>query len=157
MYATDYIKSRKILSPEQEGFRADRSLARAITHLQLCLEDAHRHKKDTVLCYLDFKGAFPPGDHEQLVRILTFLGLHNHHFHLLQRGHYGVYRSSRAYTPHRNPPRYATGRPPIPTPFRPHDRSPHPMAYNLTKRIRHHLMRLLTPQQMIRRRRHTRH
>ena len=33
--ATDYIESRKILSPEQEGFRADRSCARAVTHLSL--------------------------------------------------------------------------------------------------------------------------
>ena len=56
---TDYIKSRKILSPEQEGFRAERSCDRAITHLGLCVEDTHSHKKDIVLCYLDFKGAFP--------------------------------------------------------------------------------------------------
>ncbi len=33
--ATDYIVSRKILSPKQEGFRADRSCARAVTHLSL--------------------------------------------------------------------------------------------------------------------------
>ena len=43
--ATDYIESRKILSPEQEGFRSDRSCERAITHLALCVEDAHSHKK----------------------------------------------------------------------------------------------------------------
>jgi hypothetical protein len=55
--ATDYIKSRKIMSPEQEGFREDRCRARAVTHLHLCVEDAHSHKKDIVLCYLDFKGA----------------------------------------------------------------------------------------------------
>ncbi len=33
------------------------------------------HKKDIVLCYLDFKGTFPSANHEQLFRILTFLGL----------------------------------------------------------------------------------
>jgi hypothetical protein len=33
--ATDNDKSRKILSPEQEGFRADRSCTIAITHLSL--------------------------------------------------------------------------------------------------------------------------
>ena len=33
------------------------------------------HKKDIVLCYLDFKGAFPSAGHKQLVRNLTFLGL----------------------------------------------------------------------------------
>ena len=73
--ATDYIQSRKILSPEQEGFRADRSCARAVTHLSLCVEDAHTSKKDIVLCYLDFKGAFPSTNHKQLVRVLDFLGL----------------------------------------------------------------------------------
>ena len=73
--ATDYIESRKNLSPEQEGFRADRSCARAITHLRLCVEDAHTHKKNIVLCYLDFKGALPFADHEQLFWVLTLLGL----------------------------------------------------------------------------------
>ncbi len=33
--ATDYIEARKILSPEQEGFWADRSCSRPITHLSL--------------------------------------------------------------------------------------------------------------------------
>jgi hypothetical protein len=33
---TDYIESRKILSPKQEEFRAERSCDRAITHLGLC-------------------------------------------------------------------------------------------------------------------------
>ncbi len=64
MLASDYVESRKILSPEQEGFQADRSCARVITHLGLCIEDAHTHKKDIVLCYLDFKGAFPSADHD---------------------------------------------------------------------------------------------
>ncbi len=39
------------------------------------MEDAHSHKKDIVLCYLDFKGAFPSTDHKHMVRILEFLGL----------------------------------------------------------------------------------
>ena len=39
------------------------------------MEDAHSHKKDIFLCYLDFKGAFPSTDHTQLVRVLEFLGL----------------------------------------------------------------------------------
>jgi hypothetical protein len=65
--ATDNIESRKILSPEQEGFRAERSCDRAITHLGICVEDAHSHKKGIVLCYLDFKGAFISTDHKQLV------------------------------------------------------------------------------------------
>jgi len=73
--ATDYIESRKILSPEQEGFRTERSCDIAITHLGLCVEDAHSHKKDIVLCYLDFQGAFPSTDHKQLIRVLEFLDL----------------------------------------------------------------------------------
>ena len=73
--ATDYIESRKIPSPDQEGFRADHSCDRAITHLSLCVEDAHSHKKDIVICCLDFKGAFPSIDHKQLFRVLKFLGL----------------------------------------------------------------------------------
>jgi len=44
-------------------------------HLGLCVEEADYHKKDIVLCYLDFKGAFPSTDHNQLIRILEFLGL----------------------------------------------------------------------------------
>jgi hypothetical protein len=75
MPATDYVESREIRSPEQEGFRTDRSCSRAITHLGICIEDAHTHNKDIVLCYLDFKGAFPSADHDQLVKTLEFLGL----------------------------------------------------------------------------------
>ena len=39
------------------------------------MECAHSHKKDIVLCYLDFKGAFPSTDHKQLVRVLELLVL----------------------------------------------------------------------------------
>jgi len=74
--ATDYIEAREILSPEQEGFRAGRSCSRAMTHPSLCVEDAHSHKsKDIVMCFLDFKGAFPSTDNRQMVRVLDFLGL----------------------------------------------------------------------------------
>jgi hypothetical protein len=73
--ATEYIEFRKILSPEQEGFRADCSCARAVTHLSRFVEDGHTSKKGIVLCYLDFKGFFPSTDHKQLVRVLDFLGL----------------------------------------------------------------------------------
>jgi hypothetical protein len=44
---TDYIE---ILSPEEEGLiKADRFYIIAITHLSLCLEDAHILKRDIVL------------------------------------------------------------------------------------------------------------
>jgi hypothetical protein len=38
--------------------------------MSLCAEDALSHKKDIVLFFLDFEGAFPSKDHKQLVRIL---------------------------------------------------------------------------------------
>jgi len=60
MLASDYIESRKILSPTHERFKANRSGARAITHLGMCVEDAHTYYKDIVLCYLDLKGLSPP-------------------------------------------------------------------------------------------------
>jgi len=72
---TDNFEARKILSPDQEGFRADRSCSRAITHLNLFVEDAHSHKKDFVLFYLDFKGLFSSTDQRHLVRVLAFMGL----------------------------------------------------------------------------------
>jgi hypothetical protein len=34
-----------------------------------------QHKKDIILCYLDFKGAFPSAEHAELARILALLGL----------------------------------------------------------------------------------
>ena len=46
------------------------------------MEDVHTRKKDIILCYLDFKGAFPSTDHRQLVRVLEFPGL-PHDFTLL--------------------------------------------------------------------------
>jgi hypothetical protein len=49
--ATDYVESHKIASLEQEGFRVGRSCSRAIPHLNLCIEDAHRHNKDTLLAF----------------------------------------------------------------------------------------------------------
>jgi hypothetical protein len=75
MLATDYIESRKILSLDHEGFKVDRSCARAITHLGICVEDAITYHKDIVLCYLDFKGAFPSADQDTMVRTLFFFGL----------------------------------------------------------------------------------
>jgi len=100
--ATDYIEAHKILGLEQEGFRADRSCSRAITHLSLCVEDAHSHKKDIVLYYLDFKGAFPSTDNCQLVRVLEFLGL-AHDFTRLVSNIYSE-ASTEFITPYRHTP-----------------------------------------------------
>jgi hypothetical protein len=138
MLAIDYIERIKIPSHEQEGFRTGRSCARAIIHLGLCVEDAHAQNY-IVLCYLDFKGAFPSTDHAQPVRILTFLG---HHIQCLQWGHNRIYHPPRTYVPHWNSPRYNTGRPHIPTPFRPHDRTPHMLAQGFSERLRNHILGL---------------
>jgi hypothetical protein len=58
--ATGYIESRKIRSPEQENFRADRLYARAVTHLSLCVEDAHTAKRTSSFAILTLKGPSPP-------------------------------------------------------------------------------------------------
>jgi hypothetical protein len=102
MLATDYVEERKILSPEQEGFRNARSCSRAITHLGLCVEDAHTHKKDIVLCYLDFKGAFPSADHAQLVRTLRFLGLPEDFINIITNLYEGA--TTEFVTPHGHTP-----------------------------------------------------
>ena len=102
MLASDYVESRKILSPEQEGFRADRSYSRAITHLGLCIEDAHTHKKDIILCCLDFKGAFPSADHDHLVRTLVFLGLPPDFINIISNLYNGV--TPEFVTPHGHTP-----------------------------------------------------
>jgi hypothetical protein len=73
--AIDYVEAHKIISPEQEGFRAGRSCSRALTHLSLCIEDSHAHDKDILIAYLDFTQAFPSTDHTQLARALRFLGI----------------------------------------------------------------------------------
>jgi hypothetical protein len=61
--AMDYIEANKIISPEQEGFRPGRSCSRAITHLNICIEDVHTHNRDILLAYLDFTHLFPSADH----------------------------------------------------------------------------------------------
>jgi hypothetical protein len=103
MLATDHVESRKILSPKQEGFRPDRSCSRAIIHLGLCIEDAHTHNKDIVLCFLDFKGTFPSADHDQLVRTLTFLGLLKDFINIITNLYNGA--TTVFVTPHGHTPR----------------------------------------------------
>jgi hypothetical protein len=102
MLVTDYVESRNILSPEQEGFRPNRSCARAIIHLGLCIEDAHTHGKDIVLCYLDFKGAFPSADHNQLVRTLSFMGLPEDFIGIISNLYNGA--TTEFVTPHEHTP-----------------------------------------------------
>ena len=104
MLATDYVENRKFLSPEQEGFRADRSCSRAITHLGLCIEDAntHTHNKDTLLCYLDSKEAFPSADRDRLVRTLEILGLPHDFINIITNIYNGA--TTEFITPHGHTP-----------------------------------------------------
>ena len=73
--ATDYAESHKLLSEAQEGFRKGHSCARAIAHLQLAFEDAIASGRNCFTTYIDFKGAYPSVDHEQLCAILTAMGM----------------------------------------------------------------------------------
>jgi hypothetical protein len=125
MLATDYVESRKILRPEQEGFRIDCSCAWAITHLGLCIDDAHTHNKGIVLCHLDFKGSFPSADHDQLFRTLSFLGLPEDFINIISNLYNGATAglvTPHGHTPpHWDPTRYPIGRPPLPLDVRPYD------------------------------------
>jgi hypothetical protein len=71
----DYVETHKIASPEQEGFRANRSCSRAKAHLSLCIENAHTYGKDILITHLDFAKALLLADHTQLARTLRFLGI----------------------------------------------------------------------------------
>jgi hypothetical protein len=143
MMATDYFESRKILSPKQEGFRTDRSCSRNITHLGLCIEDAHTLNKDIDLCYLDFKGASPLADNDQLVRTLTFLGLPEDSIKIITN----LYNRAKTQfvTPHGHTTPIGIRRgslqgDPLFFAIRPHDRTSHTMAQRLEKGIRYYIM-----------------
>ncbi len=158
--ATDYVEACKILSPEQEEFRAYRSCSRAITNPSLCVEDAHSNMKDIFLCYLDFKGEFSSTDHLQLIRVLEFSGLSHDLTKLVSKLYSEVSTECiipRGHTPHINqswnPPRGPTLSPAI----RPHDRTPYSMAPRLTKRLQHSLLWLIARQQFVRGRWNSRH
>ena len=62
------------------------------------MEDAHTSKKDIVLCYLDFKEAFPSTDHKHLVRTLEYLGLPDDFTKLVSNLYSGA--STEFITPH---------------------------------------------------------
>ena len=61
-------------------------------------------KKDIVLCYLDFKGAFPSTDHKHLVRTLEYLGLPDDFTLLISNLYSGT--STEFITPTDVPPRW---------------------------------------------------
>ena len=74
----------------------------------MCVGDAHTSKKDIVLCYLDFKGAFPSTVHEQLVRTLEFPGFPSDFTLLISNLYNGA--STQFITPHGHTPPVEIGR-----------------------------------------------
>jgi hypothetical protein len=74
----------------------------------MCVEDAHTSKKDMVLCFLDFKGAFPSMDHKPLVRTLEFLGLPSDFTLLISNLYSGA--TTQFITPHGHTPPVGIGR-----------------------------------------------
>ena len=66
------------------------------------MEDAHSQKKGIVICYLDFKGAFPSTSYKQLVRVLEFLGLPTDFTRLISNLYSGA--STEFITPHGHAP-----------------------------------------------------
>jgi hypothetical protein len=81
--AIDYVEAHAILNPKHEGSISDRSCPRVITHLSLCIEDAHMHHQDILLYFLDFKGAFLSAYLTKLKRVLRFLGLPEDFIHVV--------------------------------------------------------------------------
>jgi len=77
----------------------------------LCIEDAHTHIKDIVLCYLDFKGAFPSADHDQLVRTLEFRGLPEDFTNIITNLYNGA--TTEFVTPHGHTPLIGIRRDPL--------------------------------------------
>ena len=66
--------------------------------LTWCHHSNNGSKKDIVLCYLDFKGAFPSTNHKQLVRTLEYMGLRDDFTLLVSNLYSGA--STEFITPH---------------------------------------------------------
>ena len=139
----DYIEANKISSPEQEGFRPGRSCSKAITHMSLCIEDAHTHTKDIMLAYLDFTQAFPSADHMQLERTFRFLGIPEDFIFIVANLYKGAHTTFE--TPHGKTRQIPVlrgtlqGDPHIPTPLPTNGRIPNPLAKIPSKRLHTHL------------------
>jgi len=123
-------------------------------HLGLCVEDAHSHTKDIVLCYLDFKGAFPlTDDNKKMVRVLEFLDLFDNFTLLVSNLYSGA--TTEFITPHgqtspvgilRGTP---SGKPTISPDFQPCGRTVDLMAHRLGQGMRNCLLWPQRGQQMV--------
>jgi hypothetical protein len=69
-----YGKKYQILHVDQEGFRAECSIARQLQLIISALEDARITNQDIYLLYIDLKNAFGLIDHARLLAIMADLG-----------------------------------------------------------------------------------
>ena len=69
-----YGEKHQILHDSQEGFRAERSMARQLQLLIAAFENARFTNQDIYLLYIDFKNAFGSLDHARLLAITKDLG-----------------------------------------------------------------------------------
>lgn len=55
---TNICETNNILNTTQEGFREDKNTIRQLRNLTNIIEDAHIHRQDLYILYVDFKEAF---------------------------------------------------------------------------------------------------
>ena len=65
----------EVLSPNQNGFRTDRSTAAHILALRRLVEELKNHQKEAVLLFIDFKKAFDSIDRNVMFKILEAYGI----------------------------------------------------------------------------------
>ena len=65
----------KVLSPNQNGFRPERSTATHILALRRLVEEVNNHKKEAVIVFIDFKKAFDSIDRNIMFQILEAYGI----------------------------------------------------------------------------------
>ena len=87
---TDFVETHNILQDAQEGFRQGKGTSRAVAHLQLLIEDAHKSNQPLYITYIDFKGAYPSVDHYQLQQVMRDLGIPQDLCELIRGLHQGA-------------------------------------------------------------------
>ena len=73
-----YLESNNIFAEEQNGFRAGRSCIDHIFVMCTVLRNRKLLRKDTFLCFIDFKKAFDSVDRNLLLFKLSNIGVHGH-------------------------------------------------------------------------------
>ena len=65
----------EVLSPNQNGFRPDRSTTSHILALRRIVEELNNHNKEAVIVFIDFKKAFDSIDRNVMFKILEAYGI----------------------------------------------------------------------------------